>query len=367
MRLAAISFTRAGGRLCRRLVGALAAQGETCEGYVVKTYLEDGGCEPVLRPLEESAAAWTSRQFSGVDGLIYIGAAGIAVRSIAPCLRDKLTDPAVVVIDEAGQFVVSLLSGHLGGANDLARRIAVLLGAQPVITTASDVNGRTAIDVWAAAHGLSIGSRERAKEVAAAVLDGEAVAFFCDEPVEVEAPEGCVRDGDCERRVRVTVRKNCGKGEETVSGMELHLIPPILYLGIGCKKGTAREVIEGEVLRVLEAYGLYRQAVAGIGSIDLKAEEAGLKELASCWHIPFMTFSPSELEQAPGDFSESEFVRTVTGTGNVCERAAVLAAGAGAELIVPRQAGNGVTVAVAKGVMKRADRQNLQEKRTGAV
>lgn len=353
MKLAVISFTRAGSLLCRRLVEELQNRGVSCEGYMQRKYLEDDGLSFCIHPLEESVKAWTGRQFSQADGLIYIGAAGIAVRSIAPYLKDKMTDPAVVVADEAGTYVISLLSGHLGGANDLTRRLADILGARPVITTASDVNGKTAIDVWAASHGLKIGSREQAKQVAAAILEDEPVGFFCDEPMELPVPEGCVRNMECRKNVRVTVRSDHGKktdgqkiGEYRTA--ELHLIPQILYVGIGCKKGTEAEKIEKEVLRVLDACGLYQQAVAGISSIDLKKEEAGMKNLCASWKLPFQTFSAAELEQAPGKFSESDFVRKITGTGNVCERAAVLAAGPGAELIVTRQAADGVTIAIAK-------------------
>lgn len=349
-KLAVISFTRAGCWLNRRLVNAMRQRGWECGGYMNRRYLqEEDGPADGLHPLEETVSAWTGRQFVQADGLVFIGAAGIAVRSAAPYLKDKLTDPAVVVIDEAGRFVISLLSGHLGGANDLARELAAILGAEPVITTASDVNGRTAIDVWAADHGLKIGSRKLAKETAAAILEHEPVGFFCDEPLSLPVPDGCVPNGEHRNIVRVTTVRSKNR-EET----ELHLIPPIVYLGIGCRKGTPRSIIEKEVLRVLDAFGLYREAVAGIGSIDLKKEEAGLRELAEVWKVPFLTFSAEKLEQVPGSFSESPFVREITGTGNVCERAAVLAAGAFARLIVPKQAANGVTIAAAK----RTDRKS---------
>lgn len=343
MKLAAISFTRAGSLLCRRLVKELQNRGMSCEGYVQKKYLEDDRSNSHLHALEDSVTVWTGRQFSQTDGLIYIGAAGIAVRSIAPYLKDKMTDPAVVVIDEAGNYVVSLLSGHLGGANDLARCLAALLGAQPVITTASDVNGKTAIDVWAVSHGLKIGSREQAKQIAAAILEDEPVGFFCEEPVHLPVPTGCTEHTACKKNVRVTVFKK--KGQENG---ELHLIPQILYVGIGCKRGTAEEKIAEAAARVFDTWGLYWEAVAGIASIDLKKEEDGLKALAASWRVPFQTFSADELEKVPGTFSESDFVRKITGTGNVCERAAILAAGIGAKLVVSRQALDGVTIAVAK-------------------
>ncbi len=362
MKLAVISFTKAGSLLCMDLVGKLRQMGEDCDGYVQQRFLSEirtcgCACDPqavYIHGLDRPVADWARDQFSQVDGLVFIGAAGIAVRAVGPCLRDKWTDPAVVVIDELERYVISLLSGHIGGANDLTRRLAGLLGARPVITTASDVNGKTAIDVWAVEHGLKIGSRVMAREVAAALLENQPVGFFCDEPVEIPVLPGCRKDTVCGRNVRITVRKH----PKPENG-ELPLIPQILIVGIGCKKGTPREQIENCLVQVFDTFGLYREAVAGFATIDLKKDENGLLELASAWNMELQAFPSRELAKVAGVFDESEFVRQVTGVGNVCERAACLAAGRGAELLVPKQAGNGVTIAVARRNMKML-RQNMK-------
>ena len=157
MKLAVISFTRRGEDVCEKLTNAMKAAGAECCGY---TGRKTGNAGLALQTISETLAEWTGQQFAACDGLIFIGAAGIAVRLIAPYLKDKLTDPAVVVVDEAGKFAISLLSGHVGGANRLAEQTAALLNAVPVVTTASDVRGRTAIDVWAADHGLVITDRK---------------------------------------------------------------------------------------------------------------------------------------------------------------------------------------------------------------
>ncbi len=353
MKLAIISFTRAGGRLCGYLTDALKKSGDVCEGYVPRRYME-AGQPAAVHPLEESVAVWTRKRFLETDGLIFIGAAGIAVRAIAPCLKDKLSDPAVVAVDELGKYAVSLLSGHVGGANVLARRVADLLGAQAVITTASDVNGKVAVDVWAAEHGLRIGSREMAKRVAAAVLDGEPVGFFCDEGMEVPPPEGFVKNVICGSNVRISVKKHDDNSLPPQNC--LPLIPRLLFVGTGCRKGMCREVLEQKAAFVLNAYGLYQEAVAGFASIDIKRREAGLLELAAAWKVPFVTFSAEQLGRVQGSFNESDFVRQTAGVGNVCERAALLAAGPGARLIVPKQAADGVTVAVAQKKWKREDK-----------
>ena len=185
MKLAVISFTRTGESICEKLSKALSAAGADCPGYSGR---ETGNAGSMLQPVSGTLSEWTGQQFAACDGLIFIGAAGIAVRLIAPYLKDKLTDPAVVVVDEAGKFAISLLSGHVGGANRLTEWIAKILDAVPVVTTASDVRGRTAIDVWAADHGLVLTDRKLAKEIAAALLDGETVGYFSDYPIS--QPEG---------------------------------------------------------------------------------------------------------------------------------------------------------------------------------
>ena len=339
MKLAVISFTRTGESICEKLSKALSAAGADCPGYSGR---KTGNAGSMLQPVSGTLSEWTGQQFAACDGLIFIGAAGIAVRLIAPYLKDKLTDPAVIVVDEAGQFAISLLSGHVGGANRLTEWIAKILDAVPVVTTASDVRGRTAIDVWAADHGLVLTDRKLAKEIAAALLDGETVGYFSDYPIS--QPEGTGYEADVVHRLNVWI--TCRRQEEP--GIFLRLIPKKLVLGIGCRRGTPGDVIETAVRETLEEHHLDICGVSGAASIDLKKDEAGLLETAAGLGIPFSTYSSEELAAVQGDFSESGFVRQVTGVGNVCERSALCCAGTGGRLIVKKQVHNGVTVAVAE-------------------
>lgn len=356
MKLAVISFTKAGGRLCVDLTESLKREGHVCEGYVQARFCQDP--EKLLGQgiysTKEPVGAWTEKRFWAVDGLIYIGAAGIAVRAVAPLLKDKMRDPAVVVVDEQGHFAVSLLSGHVGGANELARTVARVCKGQPVITTATDVNGKTAIDSWAAKQGFWIGDRELAKQVSAKVLEGEPVGFFSDFPLESPETEQYRPGVICEINVWVTVRKSPRQeealGQAMAAGKKLlRLVPGAMTLGIGCRRGIPGSRIEETVERILEKAQLDRHGLVRIASIDLKKKEDGLLSLSEKWKVPFVTFSAGELERVKESVAESPFVRQVTGTGNVCERAALLAAGDGAGLLVGKQAQNGVTVAVARG------------------
>lgn len=351
MKLAIISFTRKGGRLCSFLVEKLRERGEECQGYVQpRFFTEDLRMQQGMNAVAEPVGEWTEKQFGEMDGLIYIGAAGIAVRSIAPFLKDKMTDPAVVAMDERGNFAVSLLSGHVGGANKLAELAAEICGAVSVITTASDVNGKIAVDVWAASHGFVVGDKNIAKKLAAAALEDEPVGFFCDFPLEEPVPEGYRLNKPEGMNVWITMKRTAKEGllkSLEDEGRVLRLIPQCLTVGIGCRKGIAGEKIKEMVQKVLEEANLEERAVARLASIDRKQAEEGICWLAEHWKVPFLTFSSEELKRVEGAFADSPFVRQVVGTGNVCERAAMLAAGRGAMLAAGKQTGDGVAVAVA--------------------
>lgn len=370
MRLAVICFSRMGAALCRKLIKGFRELGIECDGYGKSRFFDEEqekGDLPI-RLLKEPAGEWTRRQFghsddstyNGLvyggliyDGLIYIGAAGIAVRAVGPCLKDKMTDPAVVVVDEAGRYAISLLSGHVGGANRLAELTAQIAGAVPVITTATDVRGITAVDAWAADRGLKITSRHLAKQVSAALLEGKPVGFYSDFSLAEPMPDGYVWGKHQDINVWITTR-------ETADKQMLRLVPPILTVGIGCRKGVPASRIEEEVEFVFREAGQDKQAVSRIASIDLKKREPGLCELAERWKVPLSTFSAAELENVQAPVQESAFVRRVTGTGNVCERAALLGAGDGSYLLIRKHVGDSVTVAVAAENYQVGKEQKIQ-------
>ena len=243
--------------------------------------------------------------------------------------------------------MIPILSGHVGGANDLARLIAELCRAVPVITTATDVNRVFAVDVFAAKNGLTIADREAVRHVAMDLLEGREVGFLntCQvecgtTPTDGWTPEGCTAR-TCGRNIYIGVEKN-----PAVSGETLRLVPKAVVVGLGCRRGTPVQTLREQVRLALERAGVMEQAVACVASIDLKREEQGILELAREYNWEFITYSAEELMQVPGEFSESGFVRETVGVDCVCERAAVAAAGDG-RLILGKQAANGVTVALA--------------------
>lgn len=330
MKIALFAYSRRG---CETACEVMSFYfGDEIEAYAPERFAGSG-----FAPLPSPARAFYGEIFSRADALIFIGACGIAVREIAPYVRDKRTDPAVVCIDELGRFVIPLLSGHIGGANGLAKEIAKWLNATPVITTATDINGRFSVDAWAAKNGFSIADMRLARAVSAAILERD-IPFFSDLPVTGELPEGLLFADRGELGISVSVY------EKEPFAKTLRLIPKILRIGIGCKRGTPASAIGEAVQTVLEQNKLDKRAVGRVASIDLKANEEGLLKYCEDNGLKPVFYSAEELRQVPGDFTASEFVKSVTGVDNVCERAALNDA---ETLLVRKTALNGVTVAVA--------------------
>lgn len=277
----------------------------------------------------------TARIFGEYDALIFVCACGIAVRAIAPHIRSKVTDPAVIVIDDCGKFAIPLLSGHYGGANALARHIAEKTGVTPVITTATDARGKFSPDLFAKANDLILDDLAAAKEVAAAVLRGESVGLQS-QFTTINVPKDVFRCEGGSTMVEISQRRN-PHGAGDFPPVWLELLARNIVIGIGCRRGVPADTIERTVLTGLESSGYDFRQVTGIGTIDIKRDEKGILEFAERHNLPLSFFTAEELMNAPEreyHFQSSEFVRKVTGADNVCERAAALASGGGKLLLI---------------------------------
>lgn len=280
---------------------------------------------------------WAAEGFAGSDALVFVGAVGIAVRTVVPFVKAKTQDPAVVVIDECAHFSVPILSGHLGGANDLARQIAAFLDAVPVITTATDANGVFAVDEWARRQGCIVLSPEKIREVSSKVLAGKTIKICSDWAISGNPPSGVSVETSGRPDVRVTLEN---RAENT-----LLLIPRITVLGVGCRKNIPEEALEEAFAHFLAQASVWEQAICMVASIDLKQREPGLLEFCRRHGWPAKFYPAQFLADVPGEFSGSRFVKSVTGVDNVCERSAVLASGG--TLYRKKWAENGVTMALA--------------------
>ena len=316
--------------------------------------------------ITEPLADWGKEHFRQDDCLVFVGAAGIAVRTIGPLAVSKKKDPAILVVDDRLQYVIPILSGHLGGANLIACRLAALAGAEAVLTTATDVHQKLAPDVFAQKNGLKIMDFTAAKLVAAALVRGETITVYSDAGVEGSVPDEvrlerlqAFADYHGGAAMILSVRKP----ELTEKPEVLWLVPQTVYLGIGLKAGKTEETVAQVVDVCLQQAGVVPEALAGAASIDLKGQEAGLLQFAERTHLPLRFYTAEELNQVAGQFTESTFVKKITGTNNVCERSAMLAAmkaedftetAGSAILLQPKTALDGVTAALAmkKGTIR---------------
>ena len=319
MKIALLSFSAQGQALAGYLAEKLGGTAQRCGGAV-------------------SLSGWTEKAFTAYDALVFVGAVGIAVRAIAPFVQNKSTDPAVVAVDEAGRFAVPLLSGHLGGANDLARRIGRLCGAVSVITTATDVNGVFAVDEWARRQGGAVVNQDAIKTVSGRLLAGELVRVRCPWPIAGAAPAGVELIGQKEAQVCVAVR---GSAEADA----LRLAPRIVALGIGCRKNTPHAALEDAFAQLVRRSGVWEQAIFGAASIDVKENEPGLLAFCAAHGWPCRFYSAAALGAVEGTFTASAFVARTVGVDNVCERSAVLRSGG--TLLHRKETIGGVTMALA--------------------
>ena len=338
MFLKLVSFTESGAEVEKKICDKLIEHGHNIEAYA--KYPSSG-----LMYLEADVRRFSEDSFKSADGVIFIGSVGIAVRSIAPFIRSKIDDPAVVVVDDTAKYVIPVLSGHIGGANKLAKEIADILECVAVITTATDLNNVFAIDEWATKNNVNINNPEMIKKVSAALLKKETVGFKSDFNVVTALPQGFDGFGDFDIGVSISTDPRKTPYKET-----LRLTPRDYYIGIGCRMGIKYDTLLSEFLFFLEKYKIAKERIRAIASIDIKVKEQALLQLVSDWKLEFYTFTSAKLDALQGDFTGSAFVKKTTGVDNVCERAACLASGA--SLTVCKNSGNGVTFAASNKIFE---------------
>ncbi len=356
MRIAVIAVTKQGIKKGDEVEQALQKSGHDVTVYVPGKYslLKLDNRMPFRKPLRDLFPELMKKY----EGLVCIMALGIVVRLIAPSLSDKTSDPAVVVMDETGQNVVSVLSGHWGGANSLTKELAEALQAHPVITTATDVRGLPAIEMLAKDMGWVVGKFSTVRRINSAIVNGEEVRIYCDIPLERSFPDNLkvfplnaynpyANEGmAC---VVVTNRFLAGDSNNT-----LFLRPKNLVLGIGCRKGVSKTQIQDAVVEGLAKANVVFDSVREIVSVEIKADEPGLVDAAADWELPIRFFSIDQIngimQNNQGELASSEFVKEKIGVDGVCEPAAILATESRGSLLLPKMPLNGVTVAITEDI-----------------
>lgn len=296
--------------------------------------------------------------FSTYRGIVGIFSLGAMVRLVAPLLRDKKTDPAVVVIDDRAEHVISVLSGHLGGANALTHQLAQVLGSRPVITTASDVGQTVPVDLLGRAFGWEIENFENVTQVSAAVVNEERVHVIQEAgetdwwPYPKPLPSYLsVFHSMAEARQRpfdaaLVITPRILTEEETKAFLTRGVLyrPKVVVLGIGCNRGTSAEEIDAVIAETLKNAGFSIRSVRNVATIDLKGDEPGLFEVCEKHHWSLVTYTAKQLNTVPIP-SPSETVFKYVGAYGVCEPAARLSSGADGWAVEKVRSGN-VTVSV---------------------
>jgi len=318
-RLAVLALSRGGGELGRRLASDLGGEFFACKGRLASVMTE----------------VWAD-----FNQIICIMATGIVVRTIAPLLQDKYRDPALVVCDELGRFAISLISGHLGGANALAEQVAAATGGQAVLTTASDVLGKTALDLWCRDRGLCPVDKEGFTQAMGKLVDRGSLRLWSRYPLE-DLPADLLL---VKERQTADLVIDC---QIEANGHSTLLVPKALVVGVGCNRGTPAEVIGQAVQATCEQHNLHPAAIARLASIDLKQDEVGLLAYAAKHGLHIDFYSKDQLNQVE-EVSSSEAVLRATGAKGVAEPAALLSAGASARLLVPKMKWVDATTAVAE-------------------
>lgn len=334
------SFSQRGAELSKKICEFFIKTGYDACAQTLSKYAEKAGIGVMLPDYKTACGA----AFKTAGIIVFVGATGIAVRTIAPFIKSKLTDPAVISVDEKANFVIPLLAGHIGGANEMARHLAEYLGAVACVTTATDVNGLFAVDEWAARNNMVITSMKAAKDFAAALVAEKQAGLVSDFPVSSQLPAGMrLQQEDTKDDIGLVIALDASKKPFRST---LNLIPRIVHLGIGCRRGTECQKIAALVLPQLKRLGIDRRAVCSVASVDLKQDEQGLLQFAAKngWKAHFYT--ADELNAVEGDFTPSSFVRGVVGVDNVCERSAVKDS-CGGKLLLRKISNDGVTLAVA--------------------
>jgi len=283
--------------------------------------------------------------FNMFHGHIFIMATGIVVRVIASLVKDKTTDPAVIVMDEKGKHVISLLSGHIGGANRLACEIAKIVNGDPVITTATDVNNFTGIDSFAKDKGLFIENPKAIKKINMAIVENKEINVHDPYKILSDGFKNIIpwdKKGYALAGIYISDEINDMTRDEV-----LILRPEILVVGIGCNRGTKKDALIDFLLKVFKIAGLSLNSIQKFATIDLKQDEEGLLSIARELNKPIVFYSPDELSSVKGIKTPSQIVKNYTGVKSVCEAAALLAAKT-SQMIVKKQVAKDTTIAIAR-------------------
>lgn len=333
MKIACLSFTDKGKDLADRL------QLFKTDKYQIKHYSNreiDGGIKTILESL-----------WHHFDGIIFVSATGIAVRMIAPFIKDKTLDPAVVVIDDLGKFSISLLSGHIGGANSLALDMASIIGAKAVITTATDNRGIESIDIFAESNDYNIEDIKSVTKIVSMMVNDEKVGLYTeDDRIITYKNISLVRDlKDIDPKIKGMIVVSSQKEMPALDIPHTILRPKNINIGIGCRRGVEASRIIDAIEEKLDQLNLSKNSIRAIGTVEVKKDEKGIIESAKHFKSPLEIFTIDQIKEVEENFSKSQFVKDTIGVYSVAEPVAFLLGG---EIVSGKSKHDGITISISK-------------------
>ncbi len=335
MRIACLSFTDKG-----KILGDMIAHssGEMISSVYHYTNSEiEGGIKDLMEYLVRK-----------YDGLIFISATGIAVRMMNPYIKDKTIDPAVVVVDDLGRFSISLLSGHIGGGNELAKWVAHIVGAIPVITTASDNRGIESLDVFATRNNYYMEDMESVKKITSMMVNGKKIGFYSEMEDRIDYDNLVILDdlknigSDIEGLIIVSSQSYM-KNKFIIPYATL--IPKNINIGIGCKKGMESSRIIKAIEEAFHKVNLSIKGIKAIGTVEIKKHEKGIIEASKYFNCPLKILTIEEIKKVEQRFEKSQFVKDTIGVYSVSEPCAYLLGG---KIISRKTKYGGITISIAK-------------------
>ncbi|MGL6106623.1 cobalt-precorrin 5A hydrolase [Romboutsia sp.] len=306
--------------------------------------------------VKEKLSTLVESIFKQYDYILFIMATGIVVRVIAPYVNSKFSDPAILVTDEKGTNVISLLSGHMGGANEMTNYISNLINANPVITTATDVNGKSSLDMIAKKLDAYIEDfRKNVKDVNSMLVNNQDVGIYIDGDYEIDTRGFKVLDkldntNDLEKIVVVTNKQRLTQiNSNLIQGFDkeiIKVVPKNIVIGIGCRRNTESILLRDSLMDLLQQYNIDIKSIRKIGSIDIKYDEKAILDLASYLDVEFETISASEISKVDYLYDKSDFVKKNVGVYCVAEPVTHILSGG--NLIIEKHKYNGITISVGR-------------------
>ena len=356
--IAVVAITRRGVETALNIKQSLDREGLKNFIFAPKKYSQTGVCE-----LEGKIGEFIKKNYGKWDAIVAVMATGITIRAIAPYLESKLSDPAIIGVDAAGKFVISLISGHYGGANELTKIIAKGIEATPVITTASDSMGKQSVDELAKLLHLTIENPKSLVPVNAAIVNDERVVLVLvgnvKVPTETVIGFEIKRVDTQEEAIQiingydagVIVTKESSKIEGCNNKPFTLLRARNIIVGLGCRKDSTCEQLIETINTALKTVGLSAERIDGFASVDIKKNSAAMLNAAKMFNIPFEFLSVEALRNLnhPDLSPDSKLVQEKIGVGGVCERAALIIAGKNSKLILKKTKQNKTTIAIAEG------------------